>query len=623
MKGPARSLAAPPETQTALYRLVATACRPVVRVLFRPRVSGLENVPTGGGFVLSANQLSNLDGFALAYSLYPRQLRWMGKAELFHPLVAPALRRLGLFPVRRGEGDLDAVSTAVDLAREGQVIGIFPEGTRRRKGKHKRVARPHVGAARVALTAAVPLVPAAIVGTDRLLLLRRWRLAFGSPVPVADLDGNRRLASREAVRRLWESITALEAELQAETPRPPRSLQPRLHLDITPRDLVFAFCACLAPRRRNYEERVRQAWAGGDDGLVCLSVRSSFDLLLQALALQPGDEVAVSAVTHPDMIRILEEHGLRALPVDLDPETLTPQPELLERALTPRTRVVVIAHLFGGRADLEALAEVARRERLLLVEDCAQSFRGPETQGDPLADVSLLSFGPIKTATALGGALARVQDPELRRRMRALQETWPVQPRREYAARVAKFAALVPLGRPRAYWLFARALALFGRDLDTVVNDTVRGFPEPALVAGIRRRPSRPLLALLERRLRRFDHRRLDARARLGERVAGSLPSFVLHPGGSALDRTHWLFPVLTMDRAGMVASLRRAGFDAATATSSIAAIAPPPDRPDLTPHAAQRMIDRAVFLPVYPELGERDVERLLAAVARAEDRAG
>jgi len=123
--------------------------------------------------------------------------------------------------------------------------------------------------------------------------------------------------------------------------------------------------------------------------------------------------------------------------------------------------------------------------------------------------------------------------------------------------------------------------------------------------------------------LQRFDHRRLDARARLGERVAVSLPSFVLHPGGSALDRTHWLFPVLTVDRAGMVASLRRAGFDAATATSSIAAIAPPPDRPELAPHAAQRMIDRAVFLPVYPELGERDVERLLTAVAQAEDRAG
>jgi 1-acyl-sn-glycerol-3-phosphate acyltransferase len=222
MNGRAAPIATP-DSQTVLYRLVAAVCRPFVRALFRPHVRGLEHVPTNGGFVLSSNQLSNLDGFVLAYSFYPRQLRWMGKAELFHPLVAPALRRMGIFPVRRGKGDLEAVATAIDLASEGHVVGIFPEGTRRRKGLHKkREAQPHTGAARVALAAGVPLVPAAIAGTDRLLLLRRWRLAFGSPVPVADLDPNRRLASRGATGRLWEAIVALEAELEQRTRRPPR-----------------------------------------------------------------------------------------------------------------------------------------------------------------------------------------------------------------------------------------------------------------------------------------------------------------------------------------------------------------------------------------------------------------
>jgi perosamine synthetase len=623
VRGHAAPVASAPDTQTALYRLVAAVCKPVVRVVFRPHVRGLEHVPTGG-FVLSANQLSNLDGFLLAYSVYPRQLRWMGKAELFHPLVAPVLQRLGIFPVRRGKGDLEAVATAVDLAGEGHVVGIFPEGTRRRKGLHKkREARPHTGAARVAIAAGVPLVPAAIAGTDRLLLLRRWRLALGRPVPVADLDGNRRLASHEATRRLWEAITSLEAELQAATRRPPRSLRPRLRLDVSLRDLLFALAACLSAGRRGREERVLRAWAGGDDGLVCLSVRSGFDLLLLALALQPGDEVAVSAVTHPDIGRVLEAHGLRGVPIDLDPKTLAPRLDLLERALTPRTRAVLVAHLFGGRVDLELLAAVARHHGLVLVEDCAQSFRGPENAGDTLTDVSLFSFGPIKTATALGGALVRVRDPELRARMRALQETWPVQPRREYAARVAKFVALALLQGPRIYWVFARALALLGRDLDTVVNGAVRGFPGPDLVTRIRRRPSGPLLALLERRLLSFDHGRLEARARLGERVAELLPRSVFHPGGAALDRTHWLFPVVTGDQASVIASLRRAGFDAATATSSIAAVTPPSDRPDLAAHAAERTVDGVVFLPVYPELAEREVERLLTAVTDVDGRAG
>jgi 1-acyl-sn-glycerol-3-phosphate acyltransferase len=179
--GHAPPLVRAPDTQTVLYRLVAAFCKPVVRILFRPDMRGLEHIPQGG-FVFSSNQLSNLDGF-LAYAIYPRQLRWTGKAELFQPLFKPVLRLLGIFPVRRGMGDLDAVATAVELAGEGHVVGIFPEGTRRSKGLHKkRQAQPHTGAARVALAAGVFLVPAAVGGTDRLLLLRKcllrkWRLA--------------------------------------------------------------------------------------------------------------------------------------------------------------------------------------------------------------------------------------------------------------------------------------------------------------------------------------------------------------------------------------------------------------------------------------------------------------
>jgi dTDP-4-amino-4,6-dideoxygalactose transaminase len=583
---------------------------------------GLDHIPRGG-FVFSSNQLSNLDGFLLAYAIYPRQLRWMGKAELFQPLFKPALRLLGIFPVRRGEGDLDAVATAVELAGEGHVVGIFPEGTRRNKGLHKKhQARPHTGAARVALAAGVPLVPAAVGGTDRLLLLRKWRLAVGSPVPFTELSGNRRLASREATRRLWETIRLLEAELQAASSHVPRSLHPRLRLDISLRALIFALAACALTGPRNREERVLQAWAGGEEGLVCLSVRSAFDLLLKAVALQPDDEVAVSAVTHPDMVRVIQEHGLRALPVDLDPETLAPRPDLLERAITPRTRAVLVAHLFGGRVDLDPISEVARRHDLLLVEDCAQSFRGPGNAGDPLADISLFSFGPIKTATALGGALVRVQDPVLRARMSELQEVLPVQPRLEYATRVLKFMALLVLARPRSHWVFARAVGLVGRDFDNVVNGAVRGFPGPDLFARIRRRPSGPLLALLGRRLISFDQGRFDARAHLGERVARLLPSSLVNPGGAALDRTHWLFPVMANDRARLIASLRKAGFDAATATTSISVVTPPDDRPDLTAHEAQRTLDSVVFLPVYPELAEDEVERLLTAVAEVDGRA-
>lgn len=609
-----------PSAPTGPYRVLATLARPTIRILFRPSVRGLNRIPARGGFVLCSNQLSNMDGFALAHPLYPRQVQWMGKAGLFRRPIASTLRRLGIFPVRRGEGDIWAVRTAAELARQGHPVGIFPEGTRREKGFRKnRSSRPHTGAARVAIAAGVPLVPAAILGTERLTLLRRWRVVFGAPLPLDDLEPGDRRAPREATRRLMAAIAVLEEELRTEAERTRRRLHPRLRLDVSFGDLFFAAGACVGARREAREARLLRSW-GDPQGVVCLSVRSAFDLLLTALSLAPGDEVAFSAVTHPDMVRIAEAHGLRALPVDLDPETLAPRADMLERAITSRTRLIVVAHLFGGRAELAPLVDVARRHGQLVVEDCAQCLRGPQERGHELADVSLFSFGAIKTATALGGALARVDDRHLAERMRARQERWPVQPRQEYALRVLKFVGLRVLGHPRVYWLFSRSLAAAGRDLDSVVNGAVRGFPGPELLRQIRRRPSAPLLALLARRLRRFDAARLEARARAGRLLGAALPPGVVRPGRTALDSTHWVFPVVTSDRAELIAALRRAGFDAAAATSSIASVSPPCDRPDLRPEEADRTLAGVVFLPAYPELGDRELARLASAVAKAVD---
>jgi len=609
-----------PYRPTGPYRVVAALARPAVRILFRPGVYGLEDLPARGGFVLSSNQLSNLDGFALAYPLYPRQVQWMGKAELFRRPIAGILRSLGLFPVRRGEGDLQAVQAAVEFARQGQPVGIFPEGTRRKKGFHKtRIPRPHTGAARVALVAGVPLIPAATIGTERLTLLRRWRVAFGTPVALDDLDPGQLGAAREATRRLMDAIAGLEEQLRAEVGTATRRLHPRHRLDISFADLLLAALACLGARQGTREERVLRTW-GDSDGIVCLSVRSAFELLIESLQLAPGDEIVFTAITHPDMVRIAEAHGLVSVPVDVDCATLAPGPGALERVVTPRSRLLVVAHLFGGRVDLAALVSVARRHRLLVVEDCAQCLTGSQDRGDELADVSLFSFGSIKTATALGGALARVGDRRLAERMLKKNRGWPVQSRAEYARRILKFAGLQVLAHPRIYWLFARLVSVTGRDLDGVVNGAVRGFRGAGLTQQIRSRPSAPLLALLERRLRRFDVERLEARVRAGNSLAAALPPDLARPGAAAQSPTHWVFPVVTRDRAALTEDLRRAGFDAATATSSIAPVRPPSSRSDLRPANAERLMAGIVFLPAYPELGDHELARLASVVARTPD---
>jgi 1-acyl-sn-glycerol-3-phosphate acyltransferase len=191
--------------------LVAVLSWPLLYGLFRLRARGREHLP-GGGYVLAANHNSNFDPWPLGLPLFPRRyLRFMAKSELFWTPFKQFATAAGAFPVRRGEADTEALATATQLCREGHIVVMFPEGTRRKKGLRKRrEARAHTGAARIALDAGVPLVPAGIVGTDRLGRLAQLRVAYGPAIPVDDLAG-RDDAAQVATERLMAAIAELEA----------------------------------------------------------------------------------------------------------------------------------------------------------------------------------------------------------------------------------------------------------------------------------------------------------------------------------------------------------------------------------------------------------------------------
>ncbi|HKD93746.1 MAG TPA: lysophospholipid acyltransferase family protein [Gaiellaceae bacterium] len=200
-----------------LYNVVAACSWPILRGLYRLRAHGTENVPQSGGFVLACNHLSNFDPWPLGMPLWPKHwLRFMAKAELYWWPATYVLNAAGAFPVHRERADVEAVHTAVRLAQEGNVVVMFPEGTRRKKGLVKKhQARARSGAARIALDAGVPLVPAAVAGTDKLLTLGPLRIAYGAPIEMDDLraSGDLRGASQEATERLMEQIAELEASL--------------------------------------------------------------------------------------------------------------------------------------------------------------------------------------------------------------------------------------------------------------------------------------------------------------------------------------------------------------------------------------------------------------------------
>jgi 1-acyl-sn-glycerol-3-phosphate acyltransferase len=205
-----------PPRPSWLYLVIGALSWPVLKIMFRHRALGAENVPRTGGFVLAANHWSNVDPWPLALTFFPRRFfRFMAKAELFWFPLGPIISAGGAFKVRRGEGDEDAVGTAVALAREGHAVVMFPEGTRRRKGLRKRhEARWRTGAARIALEAQVPLVPAGISGTEQLARLGPLRVAYGPPIRTEDLaELPRSEAARIATDRLSEAVAELEQRL--------------------------------------------------------------------------------------------------------------------------------------------------------------------------------------------------------------------------------------------------------------------------------------------------------------------------------------------------------------------------------------------------------------------------
>ncbi|WP_380162789.1 lysophospholipid acyltransferase family protein [Kineococcus sp. R86509] len=183
-----------------LYRLMTNMLvGPVCRLLYRPRVSGLENIPGQGPAFVAANHLSMMDPVFLPVVL-PRQVSFIAKASLFSGrglrgrLVGGFVRGVGMIPVDRsgGRASQAGIDAAVEALGQGRLFGIFPEGTRSPDG---RLYRGRTGVARIALDSDVPVIPVAMVGTDALFRrtklprVRRVGVIVGKPLDFSHYRG--------------------------------------------------------------------------------------------------------------------------------------------------------------------------------------------------------------------------------------------------------------------------------------------------------------------------------------------------------------------------------------------------------------------------------------------------
>jgi 1-acyl-sn-glycerol-3-phosphate acyltransferase len=211
------------------YRVSHGLVAPLCKALWRPTITGTENVPLTGGVLLASNHLSFIDSFAIPIAA-PRQVSFLAKSDYFTGTgVAGAIRR-GFFegtnaiPVDRhsSRAAQESLDAALLVLREGRAFGIYPEGTRSRDG---RLYRGRTGVAWLALTAGVPIVPVGLIGTDRVQpigasfpRLAKVHVSFGRPVspePYAAMPSGK--ARRLLTDEVMDAIAALSGQERVDT----------------------------------------------------------------------------------------------------------------------------------------------------------------------------------------------------------------------------------------------------------------------------------------------------------------------------------------------------------------------------------------------------------------------
>lgn len=199
----------------AWYRVIRVLFGILFHTLWPLRVKGVENVPREGAALVVCNHLSLVDPFVAAYGAN-RLVSFMGKEELFRlPLVGFTIRKLGAFPVDRARRDPASMRTALKVLKSGELLGMFPEGTRSTTGEIQEL---RAGAARLAARTRTPIIPVAIHGTDRALprgkFVRPARIAvtFGKPFELTELyDRNDKGEAMErALNTIRERIESLQ-----------------------------------------------------------------------------------------------------------------------------------------------------------------------------------------------------------------------------------------------------------------------------------------------------------------------------------------------------------------------------------------------------------------------------
>lgn len=202
-----------------LYRLVHGTVKPIYRTLIPTQVANLDRIPSSGGVIVAANHVSFFDSVVLMHSL-PRRLFFIGKAEYMDSWTTRKLfPAMGLIPIDRDQARkaVASLEVAAGVLNRGDMLGIYPEGTRTRDGL---LHKGHSGVAQLALMTGAPILPVGLVGTERIQPVgsrvprpfRKATVRFGEPIDPAQYGGPGRRRRQQITADLMEAIRRLSGQ---------------------------------------------------------------------------------------------------------------------------------------------------------------------------------------------------------------------------------------------------------------------------------------------------------------------------------------------------------------------------------------------------------------------------
>lgn len=164
------------------YDFAKSVVSGVFKPLYRIEAIGVENFPKEGGVLLCSNHIHNFDPIVVGI-MAPRPVHYMAKEEIFRvPVLGNVVRNCNAFPVKRGFGDREALRAGLKILKEGNVFGLFPEGTRSKTGK---LGKGLSGAGFFALRSDAFVLPCAVIGPYKSF--NKLKVVYGKPIDISEM----------------------------------------------------------------------------------------------------------------------------------------------------------------------------------------------------------------------------------------------------------------------------------------------------------------------------------------------------------------------------------------------------------------------------------------------------